>query len=228
MDVVTREVEGNEELEQQGVAGICACKIAQETRCCAPVRHHVENSSKLGRLIQRTRSLAVDGIQKTAYSVQQGACPRVLGHVVQRYAGEDDSCVADKVGDKEENILVNAGIRSILIVTHVVVLLMYSRNRDKFQVSSGNDAASCDINSRQVNGTGCQLDPSGASKLLTTSHQIPRVSAIPCVVVGASLLAVPQPYRLMVRRVCLWNWEKGSSDWSILIARLKASMMLES
>ena len=73
--------------------------VSFPARIDVPIGHHVEHGAKLARLVQRPRGHPIDGVQEARDPVQQGARLGVVWHVIQRKGGEDDSGVADQVGD---------------------------------------------------------------------------------------------------------------------------------
>lgn len=133
-----REVEGDEELEEQGPLRVResqehlqACRRTSTDRVSVilrqpdrvpghqvrtsegwgrgegiPVSDHIEDSTKLGRLVERPRCLAVYSVEDTRDKVEDRADFRVDGHVVQRCAGGEHTDITNEVGDEEEHILV--------------------------------------------------------------------------------------------------------------------------
>lgn len=92
--VVASQVEGDEALEDDAEARERLRQENEQTRCCTPVRDHVEHSSKLGALFVGPRGVSVERIEQAGYAVEEGACAWVEGHVVERDQGEEDARVA--------------------------------------------------------------------------------------------------------------------------------------
>jgi hypothetical protein len=49
----------------------------------AAIRHHVQDGSKLGGLVEATGGIAIESVEEAGYAVQQSACTWVEGHVIQ-------------------------------------------------------------------------------------------------------------------------------------------------
>ena len=94
MHVVAAEVEGNQALEEDGPAGERGAEENQQARRGASVRHHVEDGAEPRRLLKVASCVTVDGVEQARYAVQERACPRVHGHVVERSNGQHDARVA--------------------------------------------------------------------------------------------------------------------------------------
>ena len=56
--------------------------------------HAICISAWLVSRLHRVASVAVEGIKKTRYAVEERACAWVEGHVIERSYGEDDARVA--------------------------------------------------------------------------------------------------------------------------------------
>lgn len=59
-----------------------------------PIGDHIEDCAELCRLLEVARGYTVEGIEKARNTVEDGACPGVEGHVVERCDSEDDARVA--------------------------------------------------------------------------------------------------------------------------------------
>ena len=92
--VVTREVERDEALEQDGPAGERRRQEDEQARRGAAVRHHVEDGAEARRLLKVARGVAVQRVEELRDGVEERAGARVEGHVVEGRDGEDDARVA--------------------------------------------------------------------------------------------------------------------------------------
>ena len=77
VDVMAREVQGDETLEQEGPSWPCRRKEDQETRRCATICNHIEDGTKSRRLFEVSRSISIKRVEKARDAVEEGACPRV-------------------------------------------------------------------------------------------------------------------------------------------------------
>ena len=67
--VVTGEVETDEALEEDGPARECGGEEDQKARCCAAVRHHVQDGAEARRLAEVSGSVAVEGVEEARDTV---------------------------------------------------------------------------------------------------------------------------------------------------------------
>lgn len=95
--VMTSQIQTDEPLEQQRPSRPRTAQKNEQTRSCAPIRHHIEHCAKLGRLLKIARSDAVKGVQKAGYAVEEGASTWMEWHVVEGGDGEEDARVTDYV-----------------------------------------------------------------------------------------------------------------------------------
>jgi len=63
MHVVTRQIQGDEHLEQDGVIGVSCTQEHQQARSRTPIRDHVQHRTKLCRLVELARRVSIQGIQ---------------------------------------------------------------------------------------------------------------------------------------------------------------------
>lgn len=94
VDVVAREVERDEALEEDGPAREGRRQEHEQARRGAAVRHHVEHGAEARRLLKVARRVAVERVEQARDAVEQRAGARVQRHVVERGEGEDDARVA--------------------------------------------------------------------------------------------------------------------------------------
>jgi len=92
--VMAGEVETDEELEDHAPARHSGRKEDKEAGGGAAICHHVQDSSELCGLVEGTGSVAIESIQKARDAVEEGACARMKGHVVERAQSEEDTSVA--------------------------------------------------------------------------------------------------------------------------------------
>jgi hypothetical protein len=63
--IMTRQVQRNEALEDDAPTGECLRQEDEQTRCCAPVRDHIQHCTKLCRLIETASRVPIEGIEQT-------------------------------------------------------------------------------------------------------------------------------------------------------------------
>jgi len=81
--VVGCEVERDEELEDHAPARHGCREEDEQAGGGAAIRHHVQDGSKLGGLVEATGGIAIESVEEAGYAVQQSACTWVEGHVIQ-------------------------------------------------------------------------------------------------------------------------------------------------
>lgn len=69
MNVVAREVEGEEHLENNGPSRERARQENKQARSGAPISDHVEDGTEARRLLESARGVTVEGIQKAGHAV---------------------------------------------------------------------------------------------------------------------------------------------------------------
>ena len=94
VDVVARQVERDEALEDDGPAREGGRQEHQQAGGGAAVRHHVEDGAEARRLLKVAGGVAVEGVEQAGHAVEERAGARVQRHVVERGEGEDDARVA--------------------------------------------------------------------------------------------------------------------------------------
>lgn len=76
---------------------ICDCKLASSKSMFdghgIPVRDHIKYSAKFGGLVELACSHAIECVQEAGNEVCNSAISRVEAHEMQRYRGQDDTCV---------------------------------------------------------------------------------------------------------------------------------------
>lgn len=92
--VVARHVQRDQTLEDDRPARPGGAQEDQEARGRAAVCYHVQDGTVRGRLFKVPSGISVQRIQQTRDTVEDGASPRMEGHVIKRRNGEDDSEVA--------------------------------------------------------------------------------------------------------------------------------------
>lgn len=92
--VVAREVQRDEALEQDGEARERRREEDEQAGGGAAVGHHVKHGAEARRLLEVTRSVAVQRVEELRDAVEERARARVEGHVVEGPHGEDDAGVA--------------------------------------------------------------------------------------------------------------------------------------
>lgn len=92
--VVACQIKAYQPLEENRPSREGGGKEDEQAGCCAPIGDHVEDCAELCGLLEVARGYAVKGVEKAGNAVEEGACPGVEGHVVERCDGEDDAGVA--------------------------------------------------------------------------------------------------------------------------------------
>lgn len=92
--VVTGQIQADQALENNGPPGPGGAQENDQARGRAAVRHHIQHSTKGGRLIEVTRRISIQCVEQTRDAIKQGTCSRVEGHVIKGCDGEDDSEVS--------------------------------------------------------------------------------------------------------------------------------------
>lgn len=106
--VMRRQIQRNQALAQKRIFGPRGAQITQQTTRRAPIRHHIQYRSKLGRLVEGPSRKPIQGIEKTRDRICREACQRVDGHVVERDQGEDNTRVACDCASVTDNQPVGA------------------------------------------------------------------------------------------------------------------------
>lgn len=88
--VMTCQVEGDESLEEDRPARPGGAQEHKETRGRAPIRDHVEDGAERRRLFEIPCRVSVECVQQARDAVEQGTCPRVQRHVIERGDREED------------------------------------------------------------------------------------------------------------------------------------------
>lgn len=94
--VVTRHVQADQALEDNGPPRPCGAQKDQQTRRGAAICHHIQNRAERGRLIEVSGSIAVQCVQQAGHAIKEGAGARMKGHIIEGGNGEHDSGVACK------------------------------------------------------------------------------------------------------------------------------------
>jgi hypothetical protein len=101
-----RKVDGNKRLKIDRIRRIRRTKIAQQTSRRTPIRNHIQHGPKLCTLSEPPGRHPVKRIEEAGHDVETGAVFGMPAHKVEGRGGEEDTGVADDVGDEEEDVVV--------------------------------------------------------------------------------------------------------------------------